>query len=404
MKNRAHEGAPLRVASLDALRGVIMILMALDHVRDFVHWGAMSDVPTNLASTTPLLFATRWITHICAPAFALCAGISAWLWMHNGKGRAELSRFLVSRGLWLALLELTVMRYLYNFGLSSDYPVFLLVLWSLGWGMVILAALVWLPRLAIMTFTIAAILLHPLLGNLIPDVSPTTSAVQVILLQAGALPTGNATLIAPYPLVPWAAIMALGFAIGPLFAVEDRKRRTVLLWGAAAMLGAFLFLRAFNLYGDPAAWTWQENSTFTVMSFLNTSKYPPSPQFSLMTLGSAFLLLAVLEGRSHSRRPAISIISIFGRVPLFFYLLHFLVAHLLAILLAFLTYGSEAAAFAFVPFPSFGGPRGPFPPGFGYDLETVYAVWLAVLVICYPACRWFASFKARRGSWWLRYL
>lgn len=403
-RNDDAGGALTRLAQIDALRGLAMIVMALDHVRDFIHRGAMSASPTDLQTTTPLLFATRWVTHFCAPTFALTAGIGAYLWWRQGcHSRRQLSGFLVTRGLWLMVLELVVMRLAYYFSWSPQSPILLLVLWSLGLAMIALALVIWLPQALLGPAAVLILMLHPLLGAA-KVVAPGASALVTLLTGVGAFKVLGVDVIAPYPLAPWLAIMLLGFSLGPLFAgPRDRRVGWLLALGAAA-LALFVGLRALNGYGDPVAWSRQGAPLLTVLSFINVTKYPASPDFALLTLGVILIGLAGLDRVLASARHQLSIPITLGRTPLFYYLTHFFIAHLIATLLALATYGSRAFGFVFGPYPSMGGARAAFPPGFGFELWVVYAVWLAVLVLCYPLCRRYAAFKARRRSWWLAYL
>ncbi len=384
-----------RVNSVDVLRGAVMIVMALDHIRDFLHNGALTGAsPTDFRSTTTVLFLTRWITHFCAPVFALTAGLGAWFWLQNGRTRSQLSTFLVTRGLWLMVLEVTVMRVGYQLAWWSEAPLFLLVFWALGLSMIALAALVWLPIRAIAPLGAAIILLHPLLA----DVQVARFLHQLTVSQVGGL-----TVISPYPLLPWLGVMALGFGLGPLFSGAPEARRKWLLWlGGAAIVG-FVVLRLVG-WGDPIPR--QLGTTFghPVLGFLNTNKYPASPQFLLMTLGPAFLFLALLDKVALAGNRVAEFVKMFGRVPLMYYAAHFYLAHAIARALAFVTYGAAAAEFAFVPFPTFGGPADKFPPNFGYDLWVVYVVWMVVIAAMYPLCKWYAGVKARGRSWWLSYL
>ena len=391
---------PARLTSIDALRGAVMILMALDHVRDFVHRGAMSGSPTDLATTTPVLFLTRWVTHICAPTFMLTAGLGAFLWWQRGKTRSELSVFLVTRGLWLMLLEVTVMRLAYNFNLTGPYPLFLIVLWVLGLCMVVLAALVWLPIPLLAALSLASIGLHDTLDGVRAAQFGSAAAVWNLLHQPGAFAAGGATVFIAYPLVPWIAVMALGFCAGPLILLEPGKRRRLLLAIGTAATAGFLIVRAVNGYGDPVPWSPQRSPVFTALSFLNTSKYPPSLDFLLMTLGPGLIALAWLDRPWRPSNPLL----VFGRVPLFYFVLHFFLAHAAAVLLAFARYGGSARALVFHPVPSMGGPAELFPPGFGYDLWVVYVVWVAIVALLYPVCRWFGRVKATRRGWWWSYL
>ena len=378
-----------RLQSVDALRGLVMIIMALDHVRDFVHRGAMSQSPTDLATTTPVLFMTRWITHICAPVFMFTAGIGAYFYWRNGRTKPQLSWFLVTRGLWLIVLELTVMRLAYNFDVAQTYPFFLLVLWGLGLCMIVLAALIWLPIPVIAALSIATIVLHHLAGG-----GP-------ILHRVGAIPLAGYVFIAPYPLIPWIGVMALGYCFGPVLEWPPARRQRFLWRAGLAAVFAFLIVRALNGYGDPARWAWQATATNTVLSFLNTTKYPPSLAFVLMTIGPALILLSRFDRVAFSRsNPLI----VFGRVPLFYFVLHFYAAHIAAVILAVMTYGTAAFSFMWQPVPSMGGPVAAFPPDFGWELWVAYAVWIAIVAKLYFVCRWFASVKERRRDWWLSYL
>ena len=385
-----------RITAIDALRGSVMIVMALDHVRDFVHRGAMSGSPTNFAQTTPALFLTRWITHFCAPSFMFAAGLGAFLWWQRSKTRGELSRFLLTRGVWLVFLELTVMRLALDFRISSSDPILLEVMWALGMSMIALAALVWLPERVLAALCILMIVLHNTLDSIQPAQFGAAAPLWNILHQSGFFKLGGVQVLLAYPLIPWIAVMGAGFCFGRVFLMNAETRiRTLFVTGAAATL-AFLILRTINLYGDPFRWSARK---WPLLSFLNTTKYPPSLDFLLMTLGPALLALACFE-----RWPlrVANPIVIFGRVPLFFFVMHFYAGHLAMVFLAWFKYGS--ASFMFQPEPSVGGPAQAFPPGFGFDLWVVYAVWAAVVIACYPACRWFADVKARRRDWWLSYL
>lgn len=392
-----------RIASVDVLRGFIMIVMALDHVRDFTNRNAMEALPTDLDATTPAIFFTRWITHLCAPAFALTAGASAWFWWKNGRTRWALSKFLITRGVWLIVLELTVMQLAYYFSWPSGFPVLLLVLWSLGLSMITLAFLIWLPAALIALLCAAAILLHPLLDAVQASDFGAVAGIWNIIHQVGAFSIGNTTIVAPYPLIPWAGVMALGFLLGPVFSAQATRRSIILSELGALGLAALLLLRARNGYGDPAPWTQHPDLLWTLMSFLNVSKYPASPTFLLLTLGLIFLCLSVLERWRFSFKLE-NVFEVFGRVPLFFYILHFYLAHLLSTVLAIFIYGADAARFAFQPYPSFGGPPAAFPADFGYSLWVTYGAWLAVIAATYPLCRWYANIKFRRRLWWMSYL
>lgn len=378
-----------------------MIIMALDHVRDFIHRGAMSFSPTDLAKTTPDLFFTRWITHFCAPVFMFTAGMGAFLLLQRLGAKAGLSRFLWTRGLWLVLLELTVMRLAYNFNFSLRPPVLLVVLWVLGLCMIALAALISLPIRLLTVLSVVVIAFHNLLDNIEPSQFGTGAWVWNLVHQPGAFQFAGRVFVVAYPLVPWVAVMAAGFCFGQVFLMEvERRRRIMLILGATLTL-AFLVIRAVNIYGDPARWSHQSSGMFTVLSFLNCTKYPPSLVFLLMTLGPALLALAYFEGR---RLTPSNPLIVFGRVPLFFFILHFYAAHVVAAVMACLRYGRSAFTFIFNPVPSMGAPNGLYPADFGYKLWVVYVVWILIVGALYPLCRWFAKVKASRRDWWLSYL
>lgn len=379
-----------------------MILMALDHVRDFIHRGAMSQSPTDLATTTTALFLTRWVTHVCAPVFMLTAGLGAYFYLRHGeRTKGQLARFLVTRGLWLMFLELTLMQLAYNFDVSSSSPIFLLVLWVLGACMIVLAGLIWIPITWLTVLSVATIVMHHLLDGVRAQALGSLAPIWTLLHQVGAFPFAGRVIIAPYTLIPWFAVMALGYCLGPIFAKPADERQGLLMRLGTVTTIAFLLVRALNGYGDPARWSWQSSATFTVLSFLNTTKYPPSLSFLLMTLGPALIVLSYLDRATVSRsNPLI----VFGRVPLFYFVVHFIAAHAAIVVLSWMLYGTVALGFMFQPVPSMGGPAKSFPPDFGYDLWVVYAVWIAIVIALYPLCAWFARVKERNASGWLSYL
>jgi uncharacterized membrane protein len=386
-----------RAVCIDAVRGLVIAIMALDHTREFFHSAAMRFLAEDFTQTWPALFLTRWITHICAPAFMLLAGVSAFLWKSRGHTARELSCFLVKRGLWLIVLDVTVMRFAMFFSLTSA-PIILSVLWALGWSMIVLAGLVHLPVRLLAPLSIAAIILHNLTDTITAAQFGSAAWLWNLLHQPGAFSAGGVTVLVAYPLVPWVAVMACGYCLGPLFrswTPDDRRR--VLLKSGIALTVAFLVLRAINRYGDPSPWN--PASDFAVLSFLNTTKYPPSLQFLLMTLGPVLILLAAFDSRRMSRaNPLIA----FGRTPLFFFVAHFYLIHALTFPFAAVRYGDTA--FLWQPAPSMGGSLDTYPAGYGWNLVAVYLVWMLVLCLMYPVCHWFAALKERRRTWWLAYL
>jgi uncharacterized membrane protein len=389
-------GQKYRVRSVDALRGLVMIIMALDHTREFFHAAAMQFQPDDFTRTTAAIFFTRWITHICAPVFMFTAGIGAFFWLRRGRTIGQLSRFLWTRGLWLVLLELTVLRLAMNFGLFSGL-ILLSILWALGWSMVALGFLVCLPMRALAVLSIAVIALHNLADSVRAVQFGPVGWLWNVLHQQGIFPIDGAAALVAYPLVPWIFVMSAGFCFGNIFALDPLQRRRLMTQIGMALTIAFVALRAINVYGDPRPWSQQPNG-MTALSFLNATKYPASLDFLLMTLGPALLLLAWFERvRLSTTNPLV----VFGRVPLFYFLVHLFVIHGLTIPFAFFRYGE--AGFLLNPLPSMGGPV-KFPPDFGYSLGVVYAVWAGVVVLMYPLCLWFARLKERRSDWWLSYL
>lgn len=380
----------VRLEAVDVVRGVVMILMAIDHTRDF--FGNTGLNPTNPATTTIPLFFTRWITHFCAPTFFLLTGTGAFL-ARRRKSTREISWFLFTRGLWLIFLELVVTR---DFGWQFNFNyrvVALIVLWALGWSMITLSALVYLPPAAIGTIGLVMIATHNLL-----DAIPWRNWFWSILYVPNVLvSTPRFSLLEGYPLIPWIGVTAAGYALGQIYAWPAERRRTFLLRMGLTSIGLFVILRFINVYGDPVRWSPQRSVAFTVLSFLNTTKYPPSLLFLLMTLGPAILLLWAIDGGTPPwMKPAL----IFGRVPMFYYLLHIPLIHLLAIVVCYARYGQVYWMFESNDLGSFPITA---PPGWGYSLPVVYLVWLVVVLTLYPICRWFAGVRQRRSDPWLSY-
>lgn len=385
----------LRIESVDVVRGIIMILMALDHTRDF--FGSLAVSPTNLETTTPGLFMTRWITHICAPVFFLLTGTGSYFSLLR-RGQANLSRFLLTRGLWLIVLEATVFRLIAQFNIDYKVTV-LLVLWALGWSMIALSALVWLPTRVIVGFGIALIALHNLLDPITAQTFGTFAPIWSILHAPGfVLPGPEHVVFVAYPLIPWIGVTAVGFGLGAIYQWEPERRRTFLVRLGAGLTAAFIVFRLMNIYGDPVPWTSQRSPVYTLLSFLNTNKYPPSLLFLLMTLGPAMLLLRAVDSKTPSLlKPALTI----GKVPLFYYLLHFFLIHLLAVIVCYIRYGSAHWMFES---PTLGQYPITQPEGWAFGLPAVYLIWAAVVAASYPVCRWYARVKARTASPWLSYL
>lgn len=372
-----------RIVSVDLLRGAIMIVMALDHVRDF--FMVVPYQPEDLDKSNIALFLTRWITHFCAPTFFLLAGTGIGLTLIRGRTVAEASRFLLTRGLWLVFLEFTVVAIGWRFEFAL-IPIIPLVIWALGVSMIALALLIRLPSTAIIAIALIMIGGHNLLDGIKPETFGAFSPLWTVLhVQA---PIGDDIFIG-YPLIPWIGVMALGFALADVYRWDvDRRRRFLLRAGTAATLG-FIVLRATNLYGDAQPWSTQPTGVMTVASFLNASKYPPSLLYLLMTLGPMLIVLALLE---RAKGTVARWITVYGRVPFFYYILHIYLIHTLAVILARLQGSSAPAMFG----------EGTQWPGVG--LGGVYLAWVVTILLLYFPCRWFAGLKARRKDWWLSYL
>ena len=335
-------GTRPRLDSVDLLRGLVMLLMALDHTRDF--FGASGMNPRDVAD--PALFLTRWVTHFCAPIFIFLAGLSAWLYGSRGRRRSELSRFLLTRGFWLMLIEFTLVRLGWTFSLDLGFFV-TQVIWVIGASMVVLAGLVHLPRPAIAAIGLLMIAGHNLLDGIRAEQLGAAGWFWNLLHQPGLLHLGPQTkLFALYPLIPWAGVMAVGYTLGPVFTLDPASRQRILFWTGTAVIAGFILLRAGNLYGDPAAWTTQNGWLATVLAFINCEKYPPSLLYLMMTLGPALILLALFE---RTRGAVADWLITFGRVPFFVYVAHIFLIHALAVALAWAMFGDAGWLFGAFP-------------------------------------------------------
>jgi uncharacterized membrane protein len=399
-RDEVFTGGPLapartRLDSVDLLRGIVMVVMALDHVRDYFHHDALLFNPTDLNKTNAALFLTRWVTHFCAPVFVFLAGTGAFLSTRRGKTRRELSRFLLTRGLWLVLLELTVVRVGWTFDFNYTYS-FGQVIWAIGWSMVALSVLIYLPLWAITTFGVVMIAIHNAFDPFKAASAGVLSGVWATLHTGEMTRTFAGTMFAPaYPLIPWIGVMAVGYSFGQIFTLERERRKKILLYLGLGMTLAFVILRATNLYGDPGAWTVRQSTLWTIFSFINCEKYPPSLLYLLMTLGPAITVLSFFERVNLKPSRLAQPFIIFGRVPLFYYILHLYLIHALAVVFAFIKYGPAISQLF---------QNGRPPDNYGYNLGVVYLVWISVVLALYPICRWFAGVKRRRKDAWLSYI
>lgn len=392
-----------RLNSVDLLRGLVMAIMALDHTRDY--FTNLHFPPEDLTQTYGALFFTRWITHFCAPTFFFLAGTGAYLSRKRGP---ELSSFLWKRGLWLVFLELTLIAFAWSF--VPTISLGFLVIWALGWSMVALAILVRLPLKAVAAIGVGMILLHNTLDRVAPAAFGKLSWLWLIMHQQGfyLIKPPQLGFFVLYPLIPWIGVMAAGYAFGALLQKTAEQRRKTLLMLGGAMVLAFIILRATNIYGNPpigfgavspGPFVVQKTNELTAIAFLNVEKYPPSLQYLLMTLGPAILLLAWFDkvdlksgmGRFWEK------ILVFGRVPMFYYILHIFLIHAMAIAVAVMLH--QPARWLIGGF--FNGPP---PNGYGHGLLFVYLMWIIALVILYFPCKWYAELKQRRKDWWLSYI
>lgn len=391
------------------LRGLVIVLMALDHGRDYFHSGGFTSNPLDPATTTPLLYMTRWITHLCAPVFIFLAGLSAFLQARKGKTGAALTKFLVTRGVWLIFIEITVLSFGWSFGFP--YPFFLQVIWAIGWSMIVLGGLVLLPRAAVLAIGLLIVFAHNILDPITPQQLGSLSILWTFLHEGGPIFIGGQPIgIMAYPVLPWIGVMAVGYGAGPLFVEPGAARDRKLLIIGAAMLTLFLVLRFTGLYGEAAeaaatgnylaagSWRDQPSLTAQAMAFLNVQKYPPSLLFLLVTLGVSALILPLLSRLKGV--PAKALLA-FGAVPFFFYVLHVYLVHALAIAANAVTGRDPQGLFNYL-INAFMAPEKL--AGLGFPLPGVYLAWIAVIAILYPACQWFAAVKKRRKDWWLSYL
>jgi uncharacterized membrane protein len=378
-----------RVNSIDLLRGLIMVLMVLDHTRDF--FGSSAVDPRDVHD--PALFLTRWVTHFCAPLFIFLAGLSAFLYGTRGRTRQEVSLFLFTRGAWLVLLELTVVLFGWTFNPAFNFFV-LQVIWAIGWSMIALAGLIYLPRMVLAAVALAMIAGHNLLDGIRAEQLQSFGSLWFLVHESGFLqPLPGIKILALYPLVPWIGVMAAGYACGPVLNFPERQRRRWLVSVGIFLVGIFVVLRALNVYGDPAPWQSFPSWSASVLSFINCEKYPPSLLYLAMTLGPGLIGLALFES---ARGRLAGWLITFGRVPFFYYVAHIYLIHVVAL---------AAAAFAGADLAwLFQDPIGIKPDGYGVNLLPIYVLWLGFLLALYPFCRWFAALKQQRRDWWLSYL
>lgn len=385
-----------RISSVDLLRGAVMIIMALDHTREYFHIAATSN-PLDLNTTTPILYFTRWITHICAPVFVFLSGTSAYL-QSARKSKKELSIFLLTRGLWLILAEVTIVNLLFTFDLTFDV-IALEVIWAIGISMVILGLVIWLPFNIILAIGLLIVLGHNALDFYERGQNPPFSAGYNLIHRVGFHQLSDKRqLLILYPFLPWTGLMILGYCLGKVLRNNDPAyRKKFLMITGISTIALFIILRFINVYGDPFRWSSQANGFYTFLSFINASKYPPSLFFISMTIGPALLLMAWWDSIQNGFT---RIVSVYGRVPFFYFLTHFFLIHLFSAIAFFLRGHSFAEG---------AGNPGTFinfiQAGEGVQLRYVYLIWLSVVIVLYPICKWYDNYKTNhKEKKWLSYL
>lgn len=389
---------PKRIGSIDLIRGIVMVIMALDHSRDFFHREAFTDNPLNLATTTPFLYFTRWITHFCAPAFVFLSGVSAWM-QSRRKTKGELSKFLITRGLWLILLELTVL----DIGVLADIhfgTIVLATIWAIGISMVILGLVIWLPFKLVLAIGLLIVLGHNSIDFAESYYKNDVSFAWHLLHLPGFFPiTGSHSLLVLYPFVPWTGLMILGYCFGRVFTnYNEQARNRILLRTGIALLLLFVIFRFAGVYGDPLPWSKQKNLLYTFLSFMNVQKYPPSLLYMCATIGPVLILFSFIKNTTGNLS---KIFIVYGRVPMFYYILHFCTLTIIRIILYLSRGHSVEEGMTGVP----GLPFKFVQPGEGYDLWVAYAWWIAVVAALYPLCRWYDRYKTTHPEKkWLSYL
>ncbi len=385
-----------RIHSIDLLRGIVMVMMALDHTRDFFHLGSsMGADPMDLDTTTPFFFFTRWITHFCAPVFVFLSGTSVFLFEAKGRSKKEVSLFLLTRGLWLMLVEILIIVPLWEFSYNS---IDLQVIWAIGLCMMVFSVMIFLPIRVLFFIGIAIIFGHNLLDGIEIQGESFSSFLWALIHQRHAFPISeNMRILVAYPFLPWLGLMITGYCMGTLYtkSFPAEQRKNILLYTGIGLIILFVLIRSINSYGDPDQWEEKGNSIYTFLDFIKITKYPPSLLFILLTIGIALAVLSRLESVSNMSSNKI---AVFGKVPFFYYIAHLLVIHLSAFILFFITGGTwqqlDATGFN----------NSNLPPDFGFSLGVTYIVWIAIIIILYFPCRWYNKYKSTHHYKWLSYL
>jgi len=367
-----------RILSVDMLRGLVMVIMALDHMRDYTTVYHFS--PSDITQTTIPIFFTRWVTHFCAPVFMFVAGVGSGLGEINGKTKQQLSHFLWTRGLWLVLLELTVVKLGWTFNFT-DKTIYFLVIWALGMSMITLAVLIYVPRKWLLIFGLTMVFGHNLLDNVNPESFGPWSFLWKMLHVESMFYMGSYQVFALYPVIPWIGVMTLGYVFADFYHIETKKRQQKMLFLGLMVTLLFFVIRGINIYGDMNPWSVQSTIGMTIVSFFNVTKYPPSLSYLLMTLGPSIAMLAIFE-RIHGK--VADFLVVFGRVPMFFYIVHLYLIHSVAVILGiYQGYSMFDMLYDWEQFPS----------GYGFGLVVSYLLWILLIMITYYLCKSYIIFK-----------
>ena len=385
-----------RIHSIDFIRGAVMIIMALDHVRDLVHVNAVTQSPTNLSTTTPILFFTRWITYLCAPVFIFLSGTSAYISLKRKNNMEVSKRFLLKRGLWMLLLEFSVVNFAIFFDIGF-HTLFFEVIAAFGFGFIVLSLMLRASVKTIGMIGLAIILLHNLStiipfndGSILKTILTPFFSVSVFPIDT------NRTFIVAYPPIPWLGIMLIGFASGKFFELQYDIRKKIFQKIGLGSILAFFIIRFINVYGDAVPWSIQKNQLYTFLSFMNVTKYPPSLLFCLITLGIMFISLALAE---KIKGKLYGFVTVYGKVPLFYFIVHFFLIHFIMLAVMFL----QGFSWSQLDFASgtFGRPKS---VASGLSLWVIYVIWVSVVLILYKPCVWYGKYKATHSQWWLKYI
>jgi uncharacterized membrane protein len=405
-KNDIHQIKPSstyitsRVESIDLFRGLVMIIMALDHIRAYLHFDSLMFSPTDLQRTTPALFTTRLITHLCAPAFIFLAGTSAYF-ISQRKTLKETSFFLITRGLWLVILQVTLIRFTWNFDPKFHFNSSNIIS-TIGFCMIALAFLIHLRLRAIVVVGLTIVVLHNTLDNITFETGTIADILWSFLHVRKLYPLSHHySFLFQYPIIPWVGVMALGFCLGSVYSENhpSKKRKKILLQMGIIGVSAFFVLRLINLYGDPLPWEHYAEISTTIMSFFNVEKYPPSLLYLCLTLGISLIVLGAIEGKNLE---PFKRITLFGKVALFYYVVHIAVIHLLA-LIAVASLGFPWQTMIFIGSSSQASPL--LKGKFGFSLTEIYMLWAAIIIFLYPCCLLWFEFKTQNKlKWWVSYV